>query len=271
MSERSPAGKRNPALRHLRELRRDRRLRDAERALVAEGLHLVGEALAAGAPMRSVAWSARLLGTPGGLELLDGLRDRDIPLLEADDEALVAVQDARSAQPIVAIVQRPEIPPQPREGTPLWVIADGVQDPGNLGAMIRSADAAGATMFYATGNGADLYHPRTVRATMGSIFRLPVRFGDAARVARSLSEDGILRLGTVRRGGIDYDRFDLGQPLALFFGSEGAGLSEPLRQGLDAQLCIPMSPGVESLSVSAASAALLFEAARQRRVADQDS
>ena len=91
-------------------------------------------------------------------------------------------------------------------------------------------------MFYATGNGADLYHPRTVRATMGSIFRLPVRFGDAARVARSLSEDGILRLGTVRRGGIDYDRFDLGQPLALFFGSEGAGLSEPLRQGLGAQL-----------------------------------
>jgi TrmH family RNA methyltransferase len=140
-----------------------------------------------------------------------------------------------------------------------------VQDPGNLGTLVRSADAAGATELVAC-DGADLHHPRAVRATMGAIFRLPCSRAPFAAAAAALAARGVLRVGADASGGRDYAAFDWRRPVAIVLGGEGAGLAALPKGSLDDTVRIPMHAGADSLSVAAAGAVLLFEAARVRRL-----
>ena len=145
------------------------------------------------------------------------------------------------------------------------MVCDGVQDPGNFGAIVRSADAAGAAGLIATGPTADPHHPRTVRASMGSIFRLPLERMELPAATRRLRDESLRLIGTSVCGGEDYRDAPLTGACALFFGGEGAGLGEAFLHTLDRTIPIPLHAGVESLSVGAAVAGTLFEAARQRR------
>ena len=262
-------GRRHSIIRRLRELRRDRELRDREGVMVAEGLRLAEEALAAGASAELAVVSPRLDALPGGRQLRERVVQAGIPVQETADEVLNGVQDARSAQPILLVVRRTDASSaavgEERGGPPLVVVAHGIQDPGNLGAMVRTADAAGATAFFTCGGGADPYHPRTVRATMGSVFRLPPRGIPADDALRELRSLGVVILGTDASTGTPYDRFDLKQPIAFCLGGEGGGLPREFLSRTDAIVRIPLHEQVDSLSVSAAAAVLLFEAARQRR------
>ncbi len=268
------SGRSEPVLRRIRALRRDRDLLEREHVVVAEGVHLVGEALRTGIPIEAVVVSPRLGVVPGGAELARALRVAGIEPVTADDEAVRAAQDARSPQPVVAIARLPsrrldEVVPG-LCGVPLVVVADGVQDPGNLGSLLRSADAAGATGFVATGASARLRHPRTVRATMGSIFRLPWAAASPEPVLALLARLGIPTVGADPRRGISHDAFDWTRPVALVLGGEGAGLDRAWTQALASRVRIAMRGEVESLSVPAAGAVLLFEASRQRRRAGGD-
>jgi len=266
-------GRSHAVLRRMRALRRDLDLLEREQAVVAEGVHLVAEALRAGIPLDAVVASPRLPAVPGGADLARALADRGVEPLVADDEAVRSVQDARSPQPVVAIARlaaRPLDGTVPgRSGVPLVVIADGVQDPGNLGSLLRSADAAGATGFVATGASAHLRHPRTVRATMGSIFRIPAATAESGEVRSLLARLGIPAVGADPRRGVPHDATDWSGPVALVIGGEGAGLDRAWEEGLAVRVRIEMHVGVESLSVPAAGAVLLFEAARQRRRANE--
>lgn len=259
-------------IRKLRALRRDPELRMKERLFVAEGRHLVQEALSKDAPVRLVLISPRMRERAGDRALLDLIAARGLPLEETKDSILESLQDARSPQPILALVAMPDSPLErlidslPED--PLLAVAHDVQDPGNLGTIMRSADAAGASAFAITGNGADLYHPRTVRATMGSIFGLPAARGDAGPLIALLRQRGIVTMGTSPVSSTPHTAAALAGPVALFFGSEGEGLPGELLDSLDGTLSIPMREGVESLSVGAAAAVVLFEAAR-RRVPDR--
>ena len=262
-------GPRHPLLRHLRALRRDPALRRADGLFLAEGLHLAQEALSSGAPIEAVLFSARLREVAEGPALLDRIRERGLECHEAGDAALAAVQDARSPQPILCLVRQTPLGPaeaeQRLERASLAVLLDGVQDPGNLGSILRSADGAGCEIALVGDGSADPLHPRTVRATMGSVFRLPVLCEASAAAAGRLRGHGFRLLGADPHRGTEHDREDLRGKLALVFGGEGAGLSGALREGLDGLVRIPLRPGVESLSVAAAAAVVLFEAARQRR------
>jgi TrmH family RNA methyltransferase len=264
-------GRGHPDLRRLRALRRDRTARDAAGVLVAEGIHLAAEALAAGAPVERALVAPSLQEGEEGRALLEALRSHGIPVFEVDDAVMEGLQDARTPQPVLLLVRRGEaslaqaVPGLP--GVALVAVAAGIQDPGNLGAILRSADAAGATGCVALGAGADLFHPRTVRASMGAIFRLPcAQENDVAPLLARLRTLGIGTLAAHPGAELLYDLCDLRVPTALFFGGEGAGLPPDLSRQLDVAVKIPMRPGVESLSVAAAAAVLLFEAARQRRV-----
>jgi TrmH family RNA methyltransferase len=258
----------HPVAKRLRALRRDRSARESEGVFVAEGIHLAEEALAAGAPIELAVVAARLGGTVPGQALLTRLAAAGIPIHEAADATLDGLQDARSPQPVLLVVRRnaPSLDAvvRGRGGAALLVIAEGVQDPGNLGGLVRTADAAGATGFLATGEGADLFHPRTVRGTMGSIFRLPAACADSTEAIDLARREGLAVIGAVPRGGISYDRIDWRPPAALVLGGEGSGLSPAVLSRLNARVGIPMRQGVESLSVGAAAAVLLFEAARSR-------
>jgi TrmH family RNA methyltransferase len=255
-------------LTRMRALRRDRALRDEEGVFVAEGARLAREAVRAGASVELAIHSGELAATPEGSELLRDLLALGAPVHTCSDDVLGTLQDARSHQPVVLVVRRPrhalgDVLAR-AAGAPLVVVADGVQDPGNLGSLVRSADAAGATALVTTGAGADLYHPRAVRATAGSIFRLPVMASGVVDLRAALDARGIRKLGTSPRGTVAHDRVPWREPVALFLGSEGGGLSAGVVAMLDGTVRIPMREGVESLSVGAAAAVLLFEAARQR-------
>ena len=263
-------GRGHPELKHLRALRRDRAARDAAGLLVAEGIHLAEEALATGSPLVRAVVTPALAGTAEGRALLTRLREGDVPTVEVEDSVMDALQDARSPQPVLVLVRREDaslaraLPGLP--GVALIAVAADVQDPGNLGSILRSADAAGATAFVALGTSADLFHPRAVRASMGSIFRLPcAQESDPAPLLLRLKELGIATLAAHPGAELLYDLCDLRAPVALFFGGEGSGLPPGLAPQLDATVRIPMRPGVDSLSVGAAAAILLHEAARQRR------
>jgi TrmH family RNA methyltransferase len=259
----------HPTLHRLRGLRRDALLREAEGVFIAEGLHLAAEALACGARVELALTSPRLLASPQGRQLAERLRRTQVAWEMTEDHLLDALQDARSPQPVLLVVRRYQLGLETLfddpVGVPLLVVVDGVQDPGNLGAIWRTADAAGATGLVACGAGADLYHPRVVRATAGAIFRLAAVAAESRSVLEHLRRRGWVAWGTTTRADRTHDDVDWSGPCAIVLGGEGSGLTGELASALDGYVRIPMRPGAESLSVGAAAAVLLFEAARQRR------
>ncbi len=256
-------------VRRIRALRSDALLRASEAVVVAEGVHLALEALAARAEIETAIVSPRISESREGRDLSLRLRDAGVLAEVASEATLDTMQDARSPQPVVLVVRRPPVALDAviagRGGTPLLVVACGVQDPGNLGALVRTAAAAGATGFLCTEGSAGLTHPRTVRATMGAIFRLPAAEAALTAVLEEARRSGFRLVGATARGDAAYDELDWGVPIALFLGGEGSGLPPEAEAALDVRVSVPMAPGVESLSVNAAAAVLLFEAAKKRR------
>jgi len=262
-------GRHHPELRRLRALRRDPGLRRAEAVFIAEGPHLAREALGAGAAIEFAVASPRLDRSAEGRSLRAAVAASRVPCLETSDATLDALQDVRSPQPIVLLVRRPAWPPgaglAPGPPLPLVVVLHALQDPGNLGTILRTAHAAGATAAFVCGEGADPYHPRAVRASMGAIFHLPLAAAGVPELLAQLAEHGIAALAADAAGEAEYGACDLARPLALFFGGEGAGLPGDVLARMEQRVRVPLRPGVDSLSVGAAAAVLLFEAARQRR------
>lgn len=261
-------GRHHPLIRRLRRLRRDAALRREEGVYLSEGLHLAREALRRQAAIELFVISPALERHAEGPALVQRVRELGLPCESVGDSVLGDLQDARSPQPVLALLRRPErrlddCLSAGRDDA-FFVVAVGLQDPGNLGAMLRTADAAGASAFFAAGTSADLYHPRAVRAGMGSHFALPTMQVELAELQGALSRRGIRSAGSDPREGTDYRRAALDPPLALFLGGEGAGLEESLLAGMELRLRIPMQHGVESLSVNAAATLLAFEIARRR-------
>jgi TrmH family RNA methyltransferase len=259
----------DPIVRRMRALKGDPVRRQTEGVLVAEGIHLALETLNARAAIELAVVSPRLAESDEGQEIARRLLAAGVATHTCTESTLDALTDARSPQPVVLIVRR-ETPTldaviEGRGGAPLLVVACGVQEPGNLGALWRTSDAASATGFVATPGSASLTHPRAVRASMGAIFRLPGVEAGLGEILEDVKRRGLRVIGAQARGGVDYDAVDWTGPIALLLGGEGAGLPKEAEPFLDVRVAIPMAPSVESLSVNAAAAVLLFEAARKRR------
>jgi len=148
--------------------------------------------------------------------------------------------------------------------TPLVVVAAGLQDPGNLGTILRSAEAFGAGGVLTAEKTVSHLNAKVIRAAAGSLFRLPVLRLDAAAALPQLRARGLRIVGTSSHKGTPAAAADLTQPLALFIGNEGAGLPREVARELDETLIIPHSPKVESLNAGVATSILLYEIARQR-------
>ena len=153
----------------------------------------------------------------------------------------------------------------PKIGTP-WVVLDSLQDPGNVGTMIRTADAAGAAGVILAGDCADVFAGKTARATMGSLFHLPVIKASSAECLDFFSRWKLPAYVAGAEAATDYTDADLSGAFAIVFGNEGAGVGTDFRQGLAAALRIPLQGRAESLNVASAAAVILFEAARQRHL-----
>jgi TrmH family RNA methyltransferase len=180
---------------------------------------------------------------------------------------LASLSEAETSQGVVALASRPSFcEADLHRGTPLLVVAVAIQNPGNLGGLLRTAEAAGASGAYLTKGCADPFSWKALRGSMGSSFRLPHVGGlSLPELQRRLRERGVKTVAAVTDGPTRYDEADLRRPIALLLGNEGAGLPDTVVREADLSLTIPLEGGAESLNVGVAAGVLLFEAARQRR------
>lgn len=232
--------------------------------MLAEGARLVGEAVAAGLEVAEAAVSPRLQDE----DLRRRLQERARTFLDCSDDVLARLSALDTPQGVAVLLRRPacaETDLLRGPGKPLVVVAAGVRDPGNLGSLLRAAEAAGATGCVTLRGGADPFRDKAVRGSMGSIFRLPVLHGlDAADVI-AFARRHQLRVVVADGGGERlHTAVDLCQPLLLVVGAEAAGVPAELLQAADARVRIPLRAPVESLNVAVAAGVLLFEAMRQR-------
>jgi TrmH family RNA methyltransferase len=233
--------------------------------MLLDGEHLLDEALAAGLRIDLVALSDRRLD--GAPDLAERAARQGARLYTVTDAVLDAISPVRQPSGVVALAQRPPAtledalrhPPQ------LVLMLSNVQDPGNVGAVVRAAEACGATGVVTSSGTADAYGWKALRGSMGSTFRLPVATGhDLAAAARLVRERGIRLYAAVPRDGTPLPRCTWRKPSAVLLGGEGAGLSPALLALADERLTIPMRPSVESLNVATAAALIAYEAQRQR-------
>jgi TrmH family RNA methyltransferase len=235
-------------------------------ALLLDGTHLVSEALAAGVVVRHVAVAADAVEREDVRAILDTVAERGIEHAAASTAVMQAISPLRSASPIVAIGQRPASDLARIYGAgALVVIAADVQDPGNVGAMVRVAEAGGGSGLIAAGGTADPFSWKALRGSMGSALRLPVAVEPIAdQAAAEARRHGCRLVAMVPRGGQPHSESDLCGRVAILVGGEGAGIARPLIDTADVRVTIPMQRPVESLNAAVAAAVLIYEARRQR-------
>ena len=222
-----------------------------------EGLHLVEEAIKSGLALRTVF----RFGRPRRLDREACAGDTEV--LITTEEVFRSATTTEHPQGIAALVETPSFTlAQMLAGTPLVVVAAGLQDPGNLGTLVRSAEAFGATGMILLPGTVSLWNAKTLRASSGSAFRLPIVSMTAEAAFRALREAGVEIVAAVARDG---QRSRPARPAALLIGNEGAGLPEEWIATADARVTIPFSGPVESLNAAVAGSVLLYEAMRQRR------
>ncbi len=252
-----------------------RRHGDREGQVLLEGEHLIAEAIDAGVKVTAAALASRVLSREDRSDeakikkLVERLSRQGARVLSVSETVLAAMSPVQTPSGVVAIA---EVKPAPldrvMEGSlPLVAILAGVQDPGNLGAVIRTAEAAGATGLVACPPSADPFGWKALRGAMGSTFRLPVPervpLQEALLAAR---RRGLIIAAAVPRGGTPMRDFDFRRPMAIMLGGEGAGLDATHLVHADERVTIPMRAPVESLNVAVSAAIMLYEASRQRGV-----
>lgn len=260
---------RNPKVKRLRSLQL-RKYRHREGVFLVEGIRLVGEALDCNAPVETLVYAPELLVSQRAQALV--ARVPPARRLAVSAEVFGALSERNQPQGIAAVVriEEPDLSAIPVSNQ-MWVLVlYQLRDPGNLGAIIRTADAADATGVVIVEPAVDLYDPQTVRATMGSLFALPiVRVADAAALSRWYEQVRgagvpLQVVGSSAHGRVDHYDADYAGPLALLIGSERHGLPAEIRAGIDVLVRLPMAGRATSLNASAAAAALAYEVVRQR-------
>jgi TrmH family RNA methyltransferase len=261
---------RNPQVKYLRSLLQ-RKHREREICFLVEGIRVVGEALACGAAVETLVYAPDLLVSERAQALVEQVEPVRRLILSGD--VFRTLSDRDEPQGIAAVVRIQDRPLAaiPLSGDLLVVVAHQLRDPGNLGAIIRTADAAGASGVVVAGPSVDLYDPQAVRATMGSLFALPVvRLEDEVPLSawyKGIRAAGfpLLVVASSAHGAQIHFDIDYRRPMVLLVGSERYGLPDSIRREADALVRLPMVGRATSLNVSAATAALVYEVVRQRR------
>lgn len=241
----------NPRISYIRSLRRANVRRRTGHTYI-EGPKLIAEAVDTGV-VESVLYVAR--ATQPVMQLVALAQQAGATVRRCTTDVFAAVSDTDTPQGALAVIRTPT--PRPREGPALLLALDGVQDPGNVGAIFRCAAAAGATGVVCGSGTADPLGPKAMRAGAGAQLRVPI--------SGCLPSTGIRTYAAEPTGIQCYTEVDWTKPSALIVGSEGQGISVAMRDHAHSSVKIPLAPDVESLNVATAAAVILFEAARQRR------
>jgi len=250
----------NAKVKYVARLQAERRFRGREQAFVVEGTRWLTELVNYGHPIRLVFYTEDWLLSANHAAILQQV---SVPVQAVNEEVMAAMSDTETPAGVLAVVEmtvRP-LPPQPS----LLLILDGVQNPGNLGTMLRTAAAAGVDGVLLGPGCVDAYNPKVLRGGMGAHLRLPVQALNWAEI-EPLLVGLTVWLADVAEG-VAYTAVSWQTPSALIIGSEAWGAGEEAAALADGRCTIPMHTATESLNAALAAGIILFEAARQRRPA----
>ncbi|MCP4415705.1 MAG: RNA methyltransferase [Chloroflexi bacterium] len=255
----------NAKVKYVRRLQNDRRFRNQESSYVVEGTRWLTELLAAACPPELLFYTERWLKTAVHSQILQQLSSlmQSTPLL-TNDAVMQAMSDTQTAAGILAVMpMQPKL--LPKKPT-LLLLLDGINTPGNLGTMLRTAAAAGADGVLLGPGCVDLYNPKVVRSGMGTHLRLPIHSKTWAEIGQLMQQMEVW-LATVE-GEMNYTAVNWKRPSALIIGSEAAGASPEAFAIATGNITIPMQAATESLNAAMAAGIILFEAVRQKKAPD---
>jgi len=237
-----------------------------KRELLLDGVHLLAEAHASGLIIDTAAFEHTALKQPQTRALAERLTAAGTEVLIVSGNVLEAMSPVKTPSGVVGIARHSLVTLRDALGRSpaLVVVAHDIQDPGNVGALLRTAEATGATAFVACGATADPLGWKALRGSMGSAMRVPVARAEIQETLQACREIGIPVTALAPRAGDPLFTSKLRLPLALLLGSEGAGLPPALVAQADRRVSIPMHGSIESLNVAVAAALVLYEAFRQR-------
>jgi RNA methyltransferase, TrmH family len=240
----------------------NKRGREDQGKFILEGVHLVHEALQTNLELEAILFSVEK-GYP--IELPERSK-LPCEIIGVSEVVFTKCSDTQSPQGVLAVAIKPEWSKEQllEQVNGLVIVVDGVQDPGNLGTIIRSADAVGATGVVLGRGTVDLYNPKTIRSTMGSLLHLPILEHDLHELLPLVRVKKIQLVGTSLQADQSCYELDMTGSTWFIVGNEGSGVRSELQQYVNQQIIIPMRGQAESLNVAMAATVLLFEAARQR-------
>lgn len=248
----------NPLIKRARALRQ-RKARAETGLLLVEGIHHVGELIQAGWGVEAILYAPDLLTSPFAHDLLEGAAQRSLRLEPVSAEVMEKACDKDHPQGILAIAQQRSTRWDELRGGQSFVALVNPQDPGNVGTILRTIDAAGADGLLLLDGGVDLYHPTLVRASMGALFWKPVIQASFSDFRSWAIATHLLLIGTSARADVRPSGFAPRPPWALVLGSEQKGLSEDQIKACDMTLALPMRGRVRSLNLAVAAGILLYQ------------
>lgn len=260
---------------HIKEIKKlhGSRERAENKLFLIEGVRLLEEAVKEGVALEEVLYNARFEDSARGSQLLASLQNRHTPLSQIPEKVMESISETESPQGVLAVARQFKwtLKDITKDKKPV-IIACGLQDPGNLGTIIRTADAGGCGGIITTQNSVDAYNSKVIRATMGSIFRLPfLKVDDPDEAISALKKEGYQVIATTAHSRSSYTNADYIKPTVFLIGQEGAGLSDDMLEAADKKVFIPMEKGVESLNAAVSASILIYEAFRQRLTASTSS
>jgi len=256
----------NQKVKFIRKLEQKKYRQESGRFFI-EGLRIVGEAVQTGAPIKSLVIAPELLISAFGISLLDHPAIKDINRVEVSAEIYEKIAHKEGPQGIGAIVRQEwqALDDLQSNADDLWVALDAIADPGNLGTIMRTAEAVGARGIILLGNTADPYDPSAVKASMGALFSLTLVQTHWRDFQDWQLSKGMTMVGTSDHARADYQSIKYQHPLILMMGSERHGLNPEMEKACDYMVRIPMEGRGDSLNLAVAAAVVLYEIYNQSR------
>lgn len=251
----------NPQVKRLLQLQKKSKVRSEENVFVVEGLRMFVEV-----PKDRV--EKVYVSETFYNKKKEELNFQEFPIEILSDSVFKHVSDTQTPQGVLCIVKQKEqeLDTLLDIENPHFMVLDNVQDPGNLGTIVRTAEGAGVDAVFMSKDCVDIYNPKTIRSTMGSIYRVPtIYIEDTVKLLELFKEKGIQSYAAHLEGKNSYDKEDYRGGTAILIGNEGNGLRDEVSEKADVWVRIPMEGQVESLNAAIAASVLMFEVARQRR------
>lgn len=246
----------------------NRKFREKEKLFILEGVRLIEEAVEAGLPIKFVLYSGKLVNSSRGNRLLERFYQLGVDVFLVEESLFADLSDTENPQGILAVgeILHRDFSHVIVNEKSLFLLIDGVQDPGNLGTMIRTACAAGASGVVLTKGTVDLFNPKVIRASMGAVFQIPVITGENnEHIMRFFRQNGFRILVADAQGEKLYYHGETGDRVVWVLGNEANGPGEFFLSQGDEIVRIPLLGKVESLNVAVAAGILLFDNVRRQK------